>query len=158
MFSCLKTFILMQFFCQLSVFFFSFWYDKFIIRWVGLSDTDISSLGISVHGSAYRPHHVRGSSTRYDPYPSPTHLITNIIVTLTLSLSYPYPYPNPFSTFDPDPYPTSNSNPVPNCDQKPNPDSVGLTNLFWIQTKRMVKLRWGLKNLQTTEKSPLSQG
>ena len=37
----------------------------------------ISSLGISVHGSAYRPHHVRGSSTRYNPYPTPTHLITN---------------------------------------------------------------------------------
>ena len=39
----------------------------------------ISSLGISVHGSAYRPHHVRGSSTRYNPYPTPTHLITNSI-------------------------------------------------------------------------------
>ena len=41
----------------------------------------ISSLGISVHGSAYRPHHVRGSSTRYNPYPTPTHLITNSIRT-----------------------------------------------------------------------------
>ena len=39
----------------------------------------ISSLGISVHGSAYRPHHVRGSSTRYNPYPTPTHLIIKSI-------------------------------------------------------------------------------
>ena len=43
----------------------------------------ISSLGISVHGSAYRPHHVRGSSTRYNPYPTPTHLITNSIFRAT---------------------------------------------------------------------------
>ena len=37
----------------------------------------VRPVGISVHGSAYRPHHVRGSSTRYNPYPTPTYLITN---------------------------------------------------------------------------------
>ena len=42
----------------------------------------ISSLGISVHGSAYRPHHARGSSTRYNPYPTPTHLITSNSIVL----------------------------------------------------------------------------
>ena len=75
MFSCLKTFILMRFF--VNSLFFSFGVINLSLGELGCLIRIISSLRISVHGSAYRPHHVRGSSTRYNPYPTPTHLITN---------------------------------------------------------------------------------
>ena len=68
----------MQFF--VNSLFFSFGMINSSLGELGCQIRIISSLGISVHGSAYRPHHVRGSSTRYNPYPTPTHLITNIIV------------------------------------------------------------------------------
>ena len=75
--SCLKTFVLMQF--LLTLCYFSFGMINSSLGELGCLIRIISSLGISVHGSAYRPHHVRGSSTRYNPYPTPTHLITNNI-------------------------------------------------------------------------------
>ena len=67
----------MQFF--VNSLFFSFGMINSSLGELGCLIRIISSLGISVHGSAYRPHHVRGSSTRYNPYPTPTHLITNSI-------------------------------------------------------------------------------
>ena len=71
----IKTFILMQFF--VNSLFFSLGMINSSLGELGCPIQIISSLRISVHGSAYQPHHVRGSSTRYNPYPTPTHLITN---------------------------------------------------------------------------------
>ena len=52
-------------------------------------------------------------------------MILTLILTQIFTLTYPYPYP--YSAPEPNPYP--NTNP------KPNPNSVGLANLFWIQTR-----------------------
>ena len=60
----------MQFFVN-SQCYFSFGMINSSLGELGCLIRIISSLRISVHGLAYRPHHVWGSSTRYNPYPTP---------------------------------------------------------------------------------------
>ena len=75
-----------------------------------------------------------------------------LILTLILTLSYPYPYSTPKPESEPNSNPNFNPNPTPkpNPDHKPNSYSVGLANLFFIQTREWQNYNRGLKNLWTT--------
>ena len=81
-------------------------------------------------------------------------LICTLILILILILILSSPYHYPFSI--PDLHPSSNPKNYLHPDPKPNPQSIGLANLFFFNLDwRIAKLHWSLKNLWTTEKSPI---